>query len=251
MDSPTVVILSEGAARTVFPEGGALGRRLLIGPVNQGESAEIVGIAGDIRSQSLSRATPLDFYRPLAQRTSNNTNWQLVVRASAADPTSLTATVRDVLRGIDADIPLVRATSMEAAIERSIGPQRLLMTMLGIFAGLALVLAVVGIYSVVAYMVSQRRTEIGVRLALGALPREITRLIVRQGMAPVLFGLVVGIGAAAALGSFLQSQLFGTTRFDPMSFAVTAGCLLAAGLAACWVPSWRASRIAPASALRS
>jgi ABC-type antimicrobial peptide transport system permease subunit len=103
----------------------------------------------------------------------------------------------------------------------------------------------------VAYMVSQRRTEIGVRLALGALPREITRLIVRQGMAPVLFGLVVGIGAAAALGGFLQSQLFGTTRFDPMSFGVTVGSLLAAGLAACWVPSWRASRIAPASALRS
>jgi putative ABC transport system permease protein len=251
MDSPTVVILSEGAARTVFPEGGALGRHLLIGPVNQGESAEIVGIAADIRSQSLTRATPLDFYRPLAQRTSNNTNWQLVVRASAPDPTSLTATVRDVLRRIDADIPLVGATSMEAAIERSIGPQRLLMTMLGIFAGLALVLAVVGIYSVVAYMVSQRRTEIGVRLALGALPREITSLIVRQGMAPVLFGLVVGIGAAVALGRFLQSQLFGTSRFDPMSFGVTVGCLVAAGLAACWVPSWRASRIGPASALRS
>jgi putative ABC transport system permease protein len=251
MDSPTVVILSEGAARTVFPEGGALGRHLLIGPVNQGESAEIVGIAADIRSQSLARATPLDFYRPLAQRTSNNTNWQLVIRSSAPDPTSLTATVRDVLRLIDADIPLVRATSMEAAIERSIGPQRLLMTMLGIFAGLALVLAVVGIYGVVAYMVSQRRLEIGVRLALGALPREIMSLIVRQGMAPVLCGLVVGIGAAVALGSVLQSQLFGTTRFDPMSFGVTAGCLLAAGLAACWVPSWRASRIGPASALRS
>jgi putative ABC transport system permease protein len=250
MDSPTVVILSEGAARTVFPEGGALGRHLLIGAVNQGENAEIVGIAADIRSQSLQQPTPAEFYRPLAQRTSNSSNWQLVVRANAPDPSTIAPTVREVVRAIDHDLPLVNPTTLTAGLERSIGPQRLLMTLLGIFAGLALLLAVVGIYSVVAYMVSQRRTEIGVRLALGAVPSEIVRLVMRQGMTPVGVGLVVGVAGAWLLGQVLQSQLFGTTPHDPMSFVVTVGCLLAGSLAACWFPSWRASRIGPASVLR-
>ena len=251
IDSPVVVILSEGAARTVFPEGHALGQHLLIGSVNQGENAEIIGIAADIRSQSLQRATPLEFYRPLAQRPGTSNNWQLVARTTAPDPTSITPAVRDVLRSIDADLPLVNPSSLVAGLERSIGPQRLLMTLLGIFAGLALLLAVMGIYSVVAYTVSQRRTEIGVRLALGAVPSAIVGLVMRQGMAPVLIGLVVGVGGAAVLGQFLESQLFGTTRFDPLSFAVTIGGLLLASLAACWVPSWRASRMGPAAVLRS
>lgn len=254
MDSPTVVILSAGAARTLFPEvaqpSGLLGQHILIGAINQGESAEIVGVATDVRS-SLRRTTPVEFYRPLSQLTSNNTNWQLVLRTTLADPAAITSTVRAALRAIDPDIPLVDPITMDAAIEQSIGPQRLLMTLLGVFAGLALTLAVVGIYSVVAYMVTQRRTEIGVRLALGALPGEIVRLVMRQGLTPVVVGLLVGVVAAAELGQFLQSQLVGTTRFDPLSFGMTVICLLAASVAACWIPSWRASRTSPASAVRT
>jgi len=253
LESARVVILSEGAARTLFPEvadsTALLGEHILIGATNQGENAEIVGIAADVRS-NLQATTPVDFYRPLAQQTSNSSNWTLVVRTSLADPTTLTSAIRAALRSIDPDVPVVNPTTMETAIERSIGSQRLLMALLGVFAGLALTLAVVGIYGVVAYSVSQRRTEIGVRMALGAVPREIVGLVMRQGLTPVLVGLVVGILVAAELGRFLESQLVGLSRFDPLSFALTVTSLLAASLAACWIPSWRASRIGPSMALR-
>ena len=255
LESARVVILSQGAAESLFPEVGnsaaLVGEHMLIGSINQGENAEIVGVAADVRS-SLQTTTPVDFYRPLSQQTSVNSNWTVVVRTSLADPTALTNSIRATLRAIDPDIPVVNPRTMEAAIERSIGPQRLLMTLLGIFAGLALVLAVVGIYSIVAYSVSQRQIEIGVRMALGAAPHEIIGLVLRQGLTPIAAGLVVGVCAAAELGQLLknQVQLVAASRLDPLSFVLTIACLLLAGFAACWLPSWRASRIAPSSALR-
>jgi len=133
----------------------------------------------------------------------------------------------------------------------SLANQRLLMTLLGSFATVALALAVVGLYSVVAFLVSQRTMEIGVRLALGAEPAAVRRLVLRQGMTPVVIGLLIGAGGAWWLGHVLKSRLFGTAPFDPASFGVTAACLVIAALVACAVPAHRAARIAPSSALRN
>ena len=251
IDTPIVAIISRSSARKLFPEGGALGRHLLVGSVNQGQDAEIVGICADVRSQSVRRDPPeVEIYRLLDQQSGNSGFWQLAVRTSMQDPTGVAGATRDVLRRIDPDLPLIQPSAMEDVIQRSIGQQTLLMTLLGLFAAFAMLLAVVGTYSVLAYIVSQRRNEIGVRLALGALPGDVIGMVIRQGMMPVFAGLVIGLGAAAALTRLLQNQLFGTARFDPASFAIAITGVLAASFAACWLPSWRASRIAPSTALR-
>jgi ABC-type antimicrobial peptide transport system permease subunit len=120
-----------------------------------------------------------------------------------------------------------------------------------VFAAVALVLATVGLYSVVAHLVGQRTMEIGVRLALGAAPASVVRMVMRQGMAPVAFGLAIGACGAVWLGHLLQNQLFGTAPFDPLSFGVTAMSLILSALAACAIPARRAARIGPSTALRS
>jgi putative ABC transport system permease protein len=139
---------------------------------------------------------------------------------------------------------------MDAVITRSIGQPRLLRTLLSIFAGVALLIAIVGIYSVVAYTVNQRKSEIGVRLALGALPRDVVRLVMRQGMTPVVIGMAIGIAGASTLGRVLQNQVPGVDASNSLSFGVTIVSLLLTALVACALPSWRASRIAPSVALR-
>jgi putative ABC transport system permease protein len=250
LGSPMVSILSASAARTIFPEGGALGRHMLIGSTNQGEDTEIVGIADDVHSQNLRRTPAVELYRPLSQRPGQSAGWQVVVKTAAADPTTATSTLREALRRMDRDLPLVRPSAMPDVITRSIGQARLMMTLLGLFASVALLIAIVGIYSVVAYTVNQRKSEIGVRLALGALPGDVVRLVMRQGMTPVLLGLLVGIAGAFGVGAVLKNQLFGTGPLDPLSFAVTITSLLVTAVVACGLPSWRASRIAPSVALR-
>ena len=151
-------------------------------------------------------------------------------------------------------VPTVQAVadpvSMLAIVGGSLAGQALMMTLLGVFATIALVLATVGLYSVVAYLVGQRTGEIGVRLALGAEPGSVAMLVIRQGMTPVAFGLGIGAGGAVWLGHALQSQLFGTAPFDPLSFGVTVASLVVAALAACAVPARRAARTGPAAALR-
>jgi putative ABC transport system permease protein len=250
LGSPLVSIISATSARTIFPEGGALGRHMLIGSTNQGEDTEIVGIAADVHSQSLAQVPAVELYRPLSQRPGQSALWQVAVKTAAADPTTVTATLRDALRQIDSDLPLVRPTTMDAVITRSIGQPRLLRTLLSIFAGVALLIAIVGIYSVVAYTVNQRKSEIGVRLALGALPRDVVRLVMRQGMTPVVIGMAIGIAGASTLGRVLQNQVPGVDASNSLSFGVTIVSLLLTALVACALPSWRASRIAPSVALR-
>jgi len=134
---------------------------------------------------------------------------------------------------------------------QALGQAKLLMVLLGVFAGIALLLATVGIYGAVAYTVEQRTSEIGVRMALGAQARDVMRLIVRQGMTPVVFGLVVGLAAALALGQLITSQLFQTSAYNPMLLSATLAILGVAALLACLIPAWRASSMNPVEALRT
>jgi predicted permease len=248
--SARVVILSQSSADRLFPEGGALGSQLIIGAANQGTLAEIVGIAGNVRSQSLWGQPEIEIYRPLAQRPGDAGSQQLVVKTAAADPMSALAIVRSTIRAADPDLALVRPSSLLDIVDESIAGERLLMSLLATFAGVAMAIAVVGIYSVIAFVTGQRRGEIGVRLALGAEPRDVIGLVVRQGMTPIVCGLIAGVAAMLGVGRLLQSQLFGTGPFDPLSFGLTAAAVLLAAVTACLLPAARASKIDPAAALR-
>jgi predicted permease len=250
-DRPPVILISQRSAATLFPNENALGRHLIVGSTNQGQDAEIVGIAGDVRSGSLANTAPIEVYRPLAQRPGSANGFSFAVRVASGAPSAIVPTVRAVVRRFDADLPLVGPTAYSTVIGGSVAPQKLLMGMLGLFAGLALLMAVVGIYSVVAYLVGQRTSEIGIRLALGASPGDVVRLILRQGLTPVAIGLGLGALAALGVGHYLQSLLYGTSSFDPLSFAVTACALFVTSALACWIPSRRAAKIAPALAVRA
>lgn len=247
-DAPLVAILSRSTAQKIFPHEDPLGRRILMGSQNStGLAMEVIGVADDVRSLALSQVTEVEFYRPVTQRPS--AFMQLAVR-TAADPAALAGAVTQTLRRLDAELPLNNPAALADIVAQSLGQQRLLFTLLGVFAALALLLAAVGIYSVVTYTVGQRRGEIGVRLALGAQSGALMRLIIGQGLRPVGWGLAAGLVGCFALGRFVQSQLFGVSAFDPATLAATCAGLATVALVACWLPARRALRVDPLVALR-
>jgi putative ABC transport system permease protein len=246
LNYPNVIIISKAGAKTVFGEENPIGKTLLI--TNSSVPAEIVGVVGDVRSVQLSQANNMEFYRPFAQE--NSPFLRIVVRSPLPTET-ITRAVKDAMRGIDPSLALVWPQPFSEIMAQALGQAKLLMVLLGAFAGIALLLATVGIYGAVAYSVQQRTGEIGVRMALGAQAGDVVRLILRQGMTPVVFGLVVGLAAALALGRLIASQLFQTSAYDPMLLAVTLAILGVAALLACLIPARRASLVNPVEALRA
>src|SRR2546423_13862462 len=249
-DKPNVVILSKSTAHKWYPGGeDPIGKQIFFGTDNNtGLPAEVIGIVGDVRSIRLEQVNDIEFYRPWPQRTqpflavSVKTNFK---------PDAATSTVRNALAKVDSALPIVQPRTMSEIIDQSLGQRRLTMTLLGVFAGIALILAMVGIYGAVAYTVEQRTGEIGVRMALGAQTADVLRLVVRQGMAPVLLGLVIGIVAALALGRLLTTQLYEVSPHNPALLAITALTLGAVALLACFLPARRATFVNPIEALRT
>lgn len=247
-DAAPVVIISRSSARKLFANEDPLGRRLFMGAQNgTGLMIEVVGLVDDVRSQTLAIVPEVEFYRPLLQRQS--TFMQLVVRTQS-NPEGFAASALEALKRVDVQMPLNESTTMSTIVAQSLAQQRLLFTLLGVFAGLALTLAAVGIYSVVAYTVSQRTGEIGIRMALGAQPGNIRRLIIGQGMKPVVLGVVAGLIGCLALSSFIQNQLYGISALDPLTLAATSIGLAAVAASACLLPARRAMRVDPMLALR-
>ncbi|MGI8481606.1 MAG: ADOP family duplicated permease, partial [Chthoniobacterales bacterium] len=249
VDSPPVVVISKSTARRLFPGEDPIGRQLLFGTDNGiGLAVEIVGIVGDTRSIKLSKENDVEFYRPWAQRN----NPFLLVGARTGLKTEATAgIVRNALKTIDPSLPIVRPTTMNEIVAQSLGEQRLTMSLLGAFAGIALLLALVGIYGAVAYTVEQRTGEIGVRMALGAQTKDVLRLVVKQGMTQVIIGLVVGLAAAFGLGRFLSTQLYNVSAHNPALLGSAAVMLAAVALIACLLPARRATQVNPIQALRT
>jgi putative ABC transport system permease protein len=245
-DHQNVVLISRAGARKVFGDENPIGKTLLV--TSAGMPAEIVGVVGDVRSVRLTVANEMEFYRPLAQE--NFPFFTLTVR-SQFKPDAVTRLAQSALTGIDPKIAIALPGPMEALVAQALGQERLMMMLLGIFAGVALLLATVGIYGAVAYTVEQRTGEIGVRMALGAQTKDVVRLVLAQGMKPVVFGLVVGLGAALALGRLIASQLYQTSAHNPILLTGTAAILALAALLACLLPARRATLLDPVVALRA
>jgi ABC-type antimicrobial peptide transport system permease subunit len=190
----------------------------------------------------------MEFYRPFAQ--DNFTFLNIAVRSNFK-PEAVTKLVQSALVSIDPSIALAQPQPMDAVVIQALGQARLMMILLGVFAGVALLLATVGIYGAVAYTVEQRTGEIGVRMALGAQTMDVLRMVVSQGMRPVALGLAAGVAAALALGRLITSQLYQTSAYNPLLLAATMSVLGFAALLACLLPAARATLVNPVQALRT
>jgi ABC-type antimicrobial peptide transport system permease subunit len=210
--------------------------------------AEVVGVVGDVRSRELAKTNDVEFYRPWPQRSVSFFN--VIVRTSMS-PEAAAPMVRAALDRIDKEMPILQPNTLDTIVAQSLGQRRLTMGLLGGFAGVALLLAVVGIYGAVAYTVEQRTAEIGVRMALGAQVKDVLRLVVRQGMDPVLIGLGFGLVAIFGTGRFLSAQLYQISPHNPILLAFTATGLAIAAVLGCLIPARRATSIDPIQALRS
>jgi putative ABC transport system permease protein len=250
-DAPPVAILGESFARRKFPGADPVGRRLRVGP-DDGPWSTIVGVVGDVRQTSLAAAVPDAVYIPTAQwRFPDRALW-LVVRAApgGGDPAALAPAVRAAVWSVDRDQPVVRVATMERLLAASAAERRFVLVLFEAFAGVALALATIGLYGVLAGSVAERTREIGVRSALGASRGAIVALVVRQGATLVAAGVTVGLAGAAAASRGLTSLLFGVSRLDPATYLAVVALLAAASLLACWIPARRASRVEPVVALR-
>ena len=239
-----VVIVSESLARREFG-GSAVGGRLSF---DRGETwRTVVGVVGDIRQAALSEAPRPTLYLPFAQFPSFS--FSLILRASLP-PEALVASVREAARSLAPDTAVGAPRTLDQIRHESIASPRLTALLLSLFAGLALVIAAAGLSGVLAYAVSQRTREIGVRVALGAAPRDVLRLVMRQGMAPLLAGLALGVVAALGLSRLVSRLLFGIEPTDPLCFGGSLAVLLAVGVLACLLPARRAVAVEPMQALR-
>jgi putative ABC transport system permease protein len=245
--APPVVILSAAAASRLFPNEDPLGRVILSGSQNGGIPVEIVGIVADVRSLTLTQPTDVEIYRPFAQRT--QAFGQLVVKAEGA-PASVLATIRTVVRAIDPELPVTQLGTLEQVLDSSLGQRRLLMTLLAAFAAVAFVLSAVGIYAVVSFTVGGRTSEIGLRIALGANPSSVIRLVAAHGMRPVLAGAAAGLLSVPLVARALSTQLFEVSAADPRVLGSVAAIVIAGAAAASVIPARRAARIDPIVALR-
>jgi predicted permease len=249
IDKPYVVILSKATAKKLFPNEDPLGHQVLFGTDNgTGIAVEVVGVVGDVRSRDLSKENDVEFYRPWTQRSAPFLN---VIVRSATPPEHTAGIVRAALNRIDNALPILLPNTLDRIIADSLGQQRLTMSLLGVFAAIALLLAVVGIYGAVAYTVEQRTSEIGVRMALGAQTTDVLGLVVRQGMNPVLIGLLLGLAATFAVGRLITAQLYEISPHNPLLLGATAVILAVAALLACLIPARRATLVNPIQALRA
>jgi putative ABC transport system permease protein len=243
--SPPVALINETMARRFFPDEDPIGKRMDIsGPTYL---REIVGIVGDIKQESLRTPTPPQVYEPFAQKP----GFAMHVLLRAADPRRFAETVRHEVRAIDNAQPISQARLMDEVVAGSLTRDRFSVFILGAFAGLALILAAVGLYGLVAYFVTQRTHEIGVRMALGADPQGIQRLVVVQSLRVVLIGVGLGLVGAVVVSGILRSLLYEVEPRDPMTLAGVTILLFAVALAASFIPARRAARVDPVLALRA
>jgi putative ABC transport system permease protein len=245
-DGQKVCVISQAGAKKLYPGENPIGKTLLVSSLDV--PCKIVGIVGDVRSQQVAQEPGMEFYRPWAQE---NFAFVNVTVRSNLKVDAVTKLVQTALTKVNPGLAIAVPQSMDAVVAQALGQARLMMWLPGIFAGVALLLASIGIYGAVAYSVEQRTAEIGVRMALGAQTRDVLRLIVKQGMKPVVIGLAIGIVSAFTLGRLIASQLYEVSAHNPVLLAGSTVLLAAIALIACLLPARRATHVDPIQALRA
>ncbi|MEK6300647.1 MAG: ABC transporter permease [Acidobacteriota bacterium] len=245
--SPQVIVINETMRRRFWPNEDPIGRRISI-TAERGVSREIVGVVADVKNSSLDSESGLQMYEPYLQVP---WNFMAIAVRTGASPLSLAQPVRDEILGVDKAQPVYDVKTMAQIVDDSVSQPRLYMLLLAVFAGVALSLAAVGIYGVMNYSVNQRKHEIGIRMAIGAQPLDIMKLILGQGMLLAIIGVAVGAAAAFFLGRFIEMLLFGVSGRDLTTFIGIPIVLLLVSLLASYVPARRATRVDPMIALRA
>jgi predicted permease len=247
-EPPAVTIISEEMARRYWPGEDALGKTVILHSFGK-RPQTIIGIAGDVRSVGLD-ADPRPMVYASAFAYSGWNPMSVVVR-SAVDPSSHVPAIRAAVRSLDAAVPLYDVRLVEDLLSDSFGPRRFNMYLLGSFAAIALILACIGLFGVLAYLVTQRTRDIGIRIALGADRRDVMGLILGQGMVLAATGALLGVAAGYAGSRVMETLLFSVTPKDPLTFVLVPTLLVAVALLACYVPARRALRVDPLVALRA
>jgi predicted permease len=247
-DGTTTVLINRAMAEKFWPGQDAIGKRFGQGN-DRSQWYEVVGIVGDIRSFGLARPTPFEFYRTLDQHVARSSQ-TVVMRAVTDNPSALIPTARQIVRSIDPAIPVTSVQTMEEVVAGSVGQQRLVSATAGVFALLAALLAMVGVFGVMTYNVRRQRREIGIRLALGATRPAVRRLIIGRGLKLALIGSAAGALGAYLLSGALQTMLDDVAPKDPLVFAGTGLAVIAAAVLASYLPALAAGRTDPMVVLR-
>lgn len=243
LERANVAVISQGAAKKYFPGEDPIGKHI---KMEDGHSFEIVGVVGDTR-WLISQPPNPTMYIPIY---GNGYSIATIVIRSTHDVNQLAMPIQKLIGRLDADLP-VSVTTLEETLHRTTADSQFDSLLVVAFAVIALVLAAAGLYGVLAYLITQRKTEIGVRIAIGAQREQVVRLMLSDGLRPALYGLILGLGASAVVTRLIESMLYQTKALDPTVLAAVSGILLAVAAAACLLPAWRASRVDPMQALRT
>jgi predicted permease len=249
-EQPGVIVVNETMARRTWGDQDPIGKRLTVYVARWELPVTIIGVVADSRQMSLEEAVVPEMNFPMAQAANFLRRFNLLARTHT-EPTSLLPAIRGVVAKLDPQLPLYNVITIQGAVDQSLSVRRFALSVLGLFASVALILAVSGIYGVIGHAVNQRTREIGIRMALGAARRDVFRLILGEGGRLAVAGLGLGIVASYLLTQFLRTLLFGITPTDPLTFGAVAVLLLLTALLACYFPARRASRVDPVIALRS
>ncbi len=246
--APNVAIINETLAKRYFPDGQPIGKKIVLGYLGRSLVHEIVGVSTDVKQEGLGLPTKPEVYVPYQQ-----VPWfgvALVIRASSGDSMSLKKELQQAIWEVDKDVPVSGTETVEHHLSDLVAEPWLYTLLLGVFAGVALILASVGIYGVMSYSVTERTHEIGIRIALGAKHRDVLALIVRQGLRLALIGVGIGLAIAFGLTRVMSSLLYGVTATDPLTFLLISFLLVSVALFACYLPARRAMKVEPMIALR-
>ena len=247
--APLVIVINETLARRFWPRESAIGHRIAMSgriPVWR----TIIGVVKDVRERGYELELKSGVYIPYPQFLDTWAQPENVILRASGDPAALTSAARRVIASVDPEQPISAVRTMDEILDRAVADRTQQMTLLGAFAGLALLLASIGLYGVLSYAVQQRSREIGLRMALGATARGVVGMVVGRGLALTAAGLVIGLAAAAAATRAMKTMLFGVDSFDPSTFAAVSALLAVVAALACWIPARRASRVDPIMVLR-
>ncbi len=249
IDDPRTILIDAKFAETHFPGRDPIGKRVNFGmPNHEPDYATIIGVVGHVQNYGIGQDTRVQIYYPYHRSPPGNVTFVL---RTQQDPASLGTAIRTTMRQVEPTLPVFSLRTMDELFDQSVTNERVMLRLLVIFAGIALLLAAIGLYGVLSYIVAQRTREVGVRMALGATSTAVRHLMLGQGLRLACLGLGVGLLAAAGLGKLMSSVLYGVSSFDVLSLAAVSIVLLAIGILASWLPAHRATRINPVEALRA